>query len=105
MDLLDFVLEGGGMDWTRVDGQKRGDIVFYALSTCGWCRKTKRFLDELGVEYQYRYVDMAFGEERDELLKEMQRWNPRGSFPTVVFNNEKAIIGYKPDKIKEALGL
>lgn len=93
------------MDWTRVDGENRGDIVFYALSTCGWCKKTKRFLDELGVEYKYRYVDMVFGPERDELLKEMERWNPRRSFPTIVINKKKAIIGYKPDRIKEVLGL
>jgi glutaredoxin-like protein NrdH len=93
------------MDWTRVDGENRGEIVFYALSTCGWCRKTKSFLDELGVGYKYRYVDMAFGAEREELLKEMERWNPRRSFPTIVINKEKAIIGYKPDRIKEVLGL
>jgi len=93
------------MDWTRVDGENRGDIVFYALSTCGWCKKTKRFLDELGVEYKYRYVDMVFGPERDELLKEMERWNPRRSFPTIVINKKKTIIGYKPDRIKEVLGL
>lgn len=93
------------MDWIHVEGENKGDVVLYALSTCGWCRKTKRLLDELGVEYRYKYVDKAFGAERDEVLEEMKRWNPRRSFPTVVINSEISIIGYKPDRIKEALGL
>jgi glutaredoxin-like protein NrdH len=93
------------MEWIDVVGESKGDVVLYALSTCGWCRKTKRLLDELGVQYRYKYVDMAFGAEKDEVLEQVERWNPHRSFPTLVFDDEKAIVGYKPDKIKEALGL
>jgi glutaredoxin-like protein NrdH len=93
------------MDWIHVEGENRGQVVLYALSTCGWCKKTKQLLDELGVEYRYKYVDMAFGKEREELLDEVRQWNPQSSFPTVVVNGEKSIIGYKPDRVKEELGL
>jgi glutaredoxin-like protein NrdH len=93
------------MEWIDVEGESKGDVVLYALSTCGWCRKTKRLLDDLGVQYRYKYIDMAFGAEKDKVQEEMKRWNPRRSFPTVVINDQKAIIGYKPDKIEEALGL
>ena len=93
------------MEWIEVEGESKGDVVLYALSTCGWCRKTKRLLDELGVQYRYKYVDMVLGAEKDEVLEKMERWNPRRSFPTMVINDEKAIIGYKPDTIKESLGL
>jgi glutaredoxin len=27
-------------------------VTFYGLSTCGWCKRTKRFLDANGVEYK-----------------------------------------------------
>jgi len=35
----------------KVEGEKRGHRVFlYTLSTCGWCKRTKEFLRENGVE-------------------------------------------------------
>ncbi|MFQ5905703.1 MAG: glutaredoxin family protein [bacterium] len=42
----------------HVEGKKKGDVLLYALSTCGWCRKTKRLLEKLRVEYDYVYVDL-----------------------------------------------
>ena len=45
---------------TKVPGENKGHkVTLYALSTCGWCKKTKKFLDELGVEYEYVYVDLS----------------------------------------------
>lgn len=92
------------MNWTAIEGDDRGAVKLYALSTCGWCRKTKAYLDELQVAYQYRYVDMLTGSEREEAISEMARWNPARSYPTLVVDEEKAVVGFKPDKIKEALG-
>jgi glutaredoxin-like protein NrdH len=50
-----------------VSGKNKGKIVLYALSTCGWCQKTQNFLDKLGVEYSYVYVDLLDGEERESV--------------------------------------
>jgi glutaredoxin len=77
--------------------------MLYALSTCGWCRKTKQLLDELGVEYNYEYVDKLQGEEREEAMRKIKAWNPSCSFPTVVLDDEKCIVGYREDEIREAL--
>jgi len=93
------------MELERVKGRKAGDIVLFALSTCGWCKKTKKFLQDLGVEYEYVNVDLLEGEEEEEAMDELKRWNPDGSFPVVVINNMHAIVGYDPDEIKERLGL
>ena len=41
------------MDIKHVDGKDKGKVFLYALSTCGWCKKTKAFLNEQGVEYSY----------------------------------------------------
>lgn len=91
------------MKMKHVEGRKRGNVVLYALSTCVWCSKTKKLLDSLGVDYFYVDVDLLEGESRREALQEMDRWNPRRSFPTIVINN-KCIVGFKEDEIKEALG-
>jgi glutaredoxin-like protein NrdH len=91
------------MTVVHVQGKKSGQIMLYALSTCGWCQKTKKLLDELGVEYDYEYVDNLHGEEREKAIKEVSVWNPDCNFPTMVINNETCIVGYREDEIREAL--
>lgn len=79
-------------------------VKLYALSTCGHCRNTKRFLDENGIEYSSVEVDLTTGEERQTLLDEVRKLNPNCSFPTIVIG-ETIIVGFKEAQIKEALGL
>ncbi|MDD5038407.1 MAG: glutaredoxin family protein [Dehalococcoidales bacterium] len=87
----------------HIPGKNSGHIMLYALSTCGWCQKTKKLLDDLGVAYDYEYVDHLDGDEREKAIKEIAVWNPSCSFPTVVINSETCIVGYKEDEIREAL--
>ena len=89
----------------HVEGENKGKILLYALSTCGWCKKIKELLSELGVEHSYIFVDLLEGQEKDDTMEDVKKWNPRCSFPTLVINDEKCIVGYKEDEIKEALGL
>ncbi len=91
------------MTVVHIPGKKSSHIMLYALSTCGWCRKTKKLLDDLGVEYNYEYVDQLQGEEKEEAIRKVKAWNPSCSFPTLVLDNKKCIIGYKEDEIREAL--
>ena len=89
----------------HVEGENKGKILLYALSTCGWCKKTKEFLSSLGVEYSYIFVDLVEEKEQDAVMEDVKKWNPRCSFPTLVINDEECVIGYKEDEIKKALGL
>jgi len=88
-----------------VQGKDKGKIVLYALSTCVWCKKTKKLLNDLGVQYSFIFVDELKGKEKDITMKRLKKWNPRCSFPTVVINDKKCIVGFKEDEIKETLGL
>ena len=87
----------------HVEGENKGKIMLYALSTCGWCRKTKEFLKKLGVEYDYVFVDLLEENDQKKSKKEIMKWNPRCSFPTIVINDKECIVGYDETKIKEAL--
>jgi len=89
----------------HVNGENKGKIMLYALSTCGWCRKTKDFLKKLGVEYSFVYVDLLEGDDRAEAIEQVAKWNSRRSYPTIVINDKLCVSGYKEDEIKEALGL
>jgi glutaredoxin len=88
----------------HIAGEDHGDVVLYALSTCVWCRKTRRLLEELGIAYSYTNVDLLTGEEREAARREVVKWNPRQSFPTLIINNERSIVGFSEEKIREAFG-
>jgi glutaredoxin len=77
--------------------------MLYALSTCGWCRKTRQLLEELGVAYDYEYVDLLTGQEQKSSIEIVTKWNPACNFPTMVIDNKKCIVGFKETEIKEAL--
>ncbi len=89
----------------HVNGRKVGDLMLYALSTCQWCNKTKELLRDLGVDFDFVYVDLLEGEEQEKALSELERWNPKGSFPTLVIGNARCIIGYQESQIRKEFGL
>lgn len=93
------------MGFTKVSGSDKGNIRLYGLSTCIWCKRTKQFLDDLGVGYEYVFVDLLEGAAREECINEIKRWNERASFPTIVFDGKSCIVGFKEDEIKKTLGM
>jgi len=78
--------------------------MLYALSTCGWCKKTKELLNELGVAYDFAYIDLFRGLEQDDAIEEIKQFNPACNFPTLVIGDRKCIVGFKEGEIREALG-
>lgn len=87
----------------HVAGQDKGNVLLYALSTCIWCKKTKRLLKELGVAYDFIDVDLLDEPEKSSVQSEVKKWNPRGSYPTIVLNDKTCITGFEEQKIREAL--
>ena len=92
------------MDIVHIDGEDRGEIMLYTLSTCVWCRKMKRWLDERGYAYSYVDVDLETGEDKEDVMEEVERWNPHCSFPTVVVDQRECFVGFKPEKLLELVG-
>jgi len=88
----------------HVNGRNKGSVLLFALSTCGWCAKTKDLLRQMGVAFDFVYVDLLEGQDQDEAMQAVEKWNPNGSFPTLVINNSRSIIGFREQDIREALG-
>jgi glutaredoxin-like protein NrdH len=83
--------------------QNSRELVLFALSTCGWCRKARNFLDENKLKYSYVYVDLLQGDAQKEVFEEVKTRNPRKTFPTLVINGEEVLAGFNEDKYKEVL--
>lgn len=91
------------MTFERIEGTDKGRIVLYALSTCMWCRMAKNLLRDLGVAFEYVDVDKLPTEEKDAAKKEIRRYNPDGSYPTIVINEKESISGFDEAEIREKI--
>ncbi|HPX12552.1 MAG TPA: glutaredoxin family protein [Syntrophales bacterium] len=81
-----------------------GKIRMYTLSTCSHCKAAKRFLEDNGIDYDYRDVDLLGPADRAAVLEDVKKLNPRLSFPTIVIG-ETVIVGFKEKEIREVLDL
>ncbi|MCX5778467.1 MAG: glutaredoxin family protein [Elusimicrobia bacterium] len=92
------------MNIQTVEGKQKADIMLYALSTCGWCKKTKEYLRELGVAYRYVFVDTLSEPDKSEAVAAITAWNPDCSFPTIVIDNNRCIVGFNAEELKKIAG-
>jgi glutaredoxin len=69
----------------------------YTLSTCPWCRKTKRWFKDRGIPFEYVDYDLAGQEEQEKIGEEMLKFTGHISFPFVRID-EEVVIGYNPEK-------
>jgi glutaredoxin-like protein NrdH len=79
-------------------------VCLYALSTCTWCRKTKKFLRKNHIPFDYIDHDLQNKTEQIRIIKEMADLGGGNAFPMVVIG-EAVIIGYNPERISIVLGL
>ena len=93
------------MAMTKVKGEKKNKkVMLYALSTCGWCRRTKDLLGKSKVEYEYCDVDELSGEERQQVMAEVLKLNPHGSYPTILIGGD-VVVGFDEARIAKLLGV
>ncbi len=94
------------MQFSKVTGEKRGHkVVVYALSTCVWCKMTKQFLKDNGVEYEYVNVDLCTEEDKQEIRQEIQDKGGSLSYPTTIIDDKIVVTGFRKDLFKVALGI
>ncbi len=94
------------MKITKVEGKNNNHkVLLYALSTCGWCRKTKKLLEDINVEYAYVDADLCTNEEYEQICKDILKRGGRIAFPTLIIDDSKLITGFIEDEIREALGI
>ena len=92
------------MNVVKVTGKNHKHRVFlYALSTCAWCKMTKRFLSESKIEYEYVDVDLCSEEDKRKIREDIRRRGAEPSYPVIIIDDKKVINGFVQNRIKEAL--
>lgn len=80
------------------------NIHLYALSTCPYCRMTKRYLDDHGITYEMTEVDTLEGDEKQAVVDEVKTLSGGTSFPVLTIDGH-VIVGFNKSKMADLLGL
>ena len=78
-------------------------VTIYALSTCLWCKKTKKFFDEKKVPFEAVDYDKLSDDEQESLMAEIKKEGCNGSFPFTRIG-EACVQGYDPVEFDKLLG-
>lgn len=77
-------------------------VMMFTLSTCPWCRKSKKFFQDRGIPFDFVDYDLADEAEQDRIGKEVLKHTGHIAFPFVRINDQ-VIIGYNPERYEELL--
>jgi glutaredoxin len=92
------------MKTTKVDGKNnKHHVLLYALSTCAWCKRTKQFLKNNNVEYEYIDIDLCSEEDKEKIRQDIIRHGGSLSYPTMIVDDKKLVTGFDEAGIREAL--
>jgi len=92
------------MEVVRVQGgNKKHKVLIYTISTCGWCKRTKKFLSDIGIEFEYVDIDLCSKEDREMIRNEIRRRGGELLYPSMIIDDKVLIQGFQEDKIKELL--
>ncbi len=83
--------------------KRKKQVKLYALSTCIWCKRTKKLLGELGINYECIDVDLLPKDEEREARNYIDDLGTEGGFPVMIIDNKEVISGYDEDRIRKAL--
>jgi len=89
----------------EVDGTNMTDqnVTIFTLSTCMWCKKCKRFLDDKNVKYKYIDLDKIPYSDKAQILDYLkEKYQERVSYPFLVCDAGH-VIGYDPNKYMELM--
>lgn len=77
----------------------KAKIKFYGTTWCPDCIRSKQFLDENGVEYEF--IDLATNPSAAEEVEKIN--HGMQSIPTIVFPNGKILVEPANEELKKAI--
>jgi glutaredoxin len=85
---------------------KERKLRIYALSTCAFCKKAMKYLEEHGYEFQYIYLDQLDFDLKREAKQELKtKYDNVPVFPILTIDDTDAISGFIEQKWAERLGI
>ena len=89
----------------QVEGENnKREIIIFTLSTCMWCKKCKRFLNDRKIKYRYIDMDQIPYSQKSEILDYLRKtYSQRVSYPYMICDKNDIVVGYDPNKYEELM--
>ncbi len=92
------------MKTVKVEGKNvKHKVVIYAISTCAWCKMTKKYLKDNDIAYEYVDVDITSDSDHEKIRNDLIRRGAEPNYPTIIVDDKILITGFRKDKINEVL--
>ncbi|MCJ7721570.1 glutaredoxin family protein [Candidatus Bathyarchaeota archaeon] len=99
-----ITISGDKMQTVKVPGRNnKHQVLVYAISTCGWCKRAKKFLNDNNIGYEYIDVDVCNWEDKNKIMQDIKSRGGRLAYPTLIIDNKILLTGASPDKLREVL--
>ena len=94
------------MKYIKVPGKyKKHKVLIYAISTCIWCKRAKKFFRDQDIEYKYVDIDQCNVEDRSKIKKAILARGGQLVYPTIIIDDKILINNFRIVKIRDALGI
>jgi glutaredoxin-like protein NrdH len=92
------------MKIVKISGKNtKHKVLLYALSTCAWCKLTKKFLKDNAIEFEYVDVDLCSDEDKEKVREDILGRGADLSYPTIIIDDKTLITGFRKDRLRESL--
>jgi len=95
------------LEFTQHEGSNQEhELTLYALSTCAFCKRAIKFLEENDVAFRSIQLDQINPMVKHTVKSELKsQFQNLPVFPVLVIDNKEAISGFTEEKWREAIGL
>lgn len=83
--------------------RRKNTVLLYALSTCIWCKRAKRFLSNHQIEYEYIDVDLISQEDRQHVERDIMDRGGQLIFPTIIIDDQVLLTNPRDEELKQVL--
>ena len=75
-------------------------VKLYGFEGCGWCQKTKRYLQSKGIEYEFHDVEL-----NPEDAAACEKLTGDTAVPVITVDDKNYVLGFDKPKIDALLGI
>ncbi len=81
-------------------------LTVYALSTCAFCKKAMRYLENNGLTYRYVFLDQLDFDLKREVKQELKsKFQNIPVFPVLTIDDKEVLSGFTEQKWADRLGI